>query len=279
MLLDSVSISVFMTVKNGESFIRQSIGSVLGQSYLPFEIVVIDDGSSDSTCQIIEDIVKETGFNIRLIKTKGVGRAKALSLAVDNCLADWCANIDADDYWLSNKLKRQVELMAKEPEAKIITTKSYIVIENDEVESVDNDFFCNNNDFYQRLSKKDFYFGNKINHSSIVFSKNLYYIVGGYNKELSKQIDYDLWIRFLLNNEYVYQVSEQLTVKRLHARQSFENKKIFIYRFNDFILKLKSLKYFSAPKYYYIIAVFYFPLGFLPRGLKEFLKKYSLFKA
>lgn len=278
MILYNVSISVFMTVKNGESFIRQSIGSVLGQSYLPFEIVVIDDGSSDSTCQIIEDIVKETDFNIRLIKTKGVGRAKALSLAVDNCSADWCANIDADDYWLSNKLKRQVELMAKEPEAKIITTKGYIVIESDEVESFDNDFFYSN-DFYQRLSKKDFYFGNKINHSSIVFSKSLYYMVGGYNKELSKQIDYDLWIRFLLNNEYVYRVNEKLAVKRLHAKQSFENKNIFIYRFNDFTLKLKSLKYFSAPKYYYIIAVLYFPLGFLPRGLKEFLKKYSIFKA
>jgi len=264
-------VSVIMTVKNGSFFIKKAIESILNQSLLPREIIIVDDGSTDDTCTLVEQINLTAYMPIHLIKTVGVGRSKALNLAVEKCSYEWIANLDVDDYWLYSKLEKQVEVILKEPNAQVVTTKSFILTELEKADFISNDSIQRLS--YKRLNKVDFYARNPVNHSSILFSKELFVYVGGYNQALRKQIDYDLWVRFVLVSDFFYQVDIPLTVKYLHSMQSYESKNVILYRFSSFFIKVTSLIKFKAPWYFYLKAVFFFGATFLPNRLKNKFRK------
>jgi glycosyltransferase involved in cell wall biosynthesis len=260
-----------MTIKNGESFVRRSIASVLYQTILPNEIVIVDDGSTDGTVSIITQIAKANALPIRLIRTEGIGRANALNLALEACNSVWIANLDVDDYWLPKKLEMQLMLTISQPEAQIVITRSHVVSANKLVDLHDQGAY-DDKPVYQRLTKKDFYARNPVNHSSIMFSKRLILAVFGYNGKLDKQIDYDLWVRFLLYNEVFFQIDLPLTVKCLHKDQSFESKNILRYRVNSLYVKTKALKKLKAPRRFYLKLFLVFVVGFTPKTLKSFLR-------
>lgn len=265
-------ISVIMTVKNGSLFVKRSIESILNQTFLPREIVIVDDGSSDETCTLIDSIALRSNTLIKLIRTSGIGRSKALGLAVEKCSYEWIANLDVDDYWLPNKLELQAEVVSKVPEANIVTTQSHILYEGEKDSFIKNQL-SNIPLVYKRLDKIAFYAKNPVNHSSVLFRKSLYESVGGYNNSLKKQIDYDLWAKFILNSEVFYQIETPLTVKYLHRMQNFEAKNILSYRINSFVVKVSLLMKLKAPWRFYVKAIVFFFIGFTPKRLKKTLRK------
>ncbi len=96
-------ITVLITVYNGEEFIADAINSILVQDYSDYEILIIDDGSTDCTREIIE------AFNdrrINYIRIEHIGRSEALNFGLKNCLYDWVMLHDADDIILPGKLKK-----------------------------------------------------------------------------------------------------------------------------------------------------------------------------
>lgn len=263
-------ISVFMTIKNGQNFIQRSIRSVLNQTVLPKEIVIVDDGSTDDTPLMVQDLANQADIPIILINTSGLGRAKSLNLAIQNCTGNWVANLDVDDYWLPHKLEMQAALMKTEPNAKIIITESIIHYEKQTVsfenENIGFDLI------YTKLDQRAFYARNPVNHSSIIFCKEAFDRVGRYNELLNKQIDYDLWIRFLISQQIFYRVDIPLTVKYLHSNQSFEAKNVFSYRYNALNINFQALKKLDAPFSYYFKSILFFVSGFTPRLIKKFIK-------
>lgn len=258
-------VTVIMTVKNGRRFIDKSLHSIFDQTFLPYEIVIVDDGSVDDTKQVVNVIAKDSAIPIHFIETGGIGRARALNLAVRKSSCEWIANLDVDDYWLPEKLWSQIELLKMEPKAKIITTKTRVI-----VQGASNDFQPTEKQKfgYRVLSKKAFYSRNPVNHSSVLYSKSVFYDAGQYNEKLSKQIDYDLWIRFLISGFCFYQVNQQSSVKVLHKAQSFEAKSIVKYRLQSIKMNYWGLWKLKASSVYYILPPFYFLIGFLPRGIK-----------
>jgi len=109
-------ISVIIPVFNGERFIAEAIQSVLNQNYEPLEIIVIDDGSTDGTA----DIVKIFEGNIRYFYQKNSGIAVARNAGVTKAKGDFITFIDADDVWAKNKLEIQTRLFENNPEAELV---------------------------------------------------------------------------------------------------------------------------------------------------------------
>jgi len=109
-------ISVIIPVLNGENFIAEAIQSVLSQGYEPLEIIVIDDGSTDNTAQVVKSIFG----SIRYHYQKNTGISAARNKGLELARGEWIAFIDADDVWLENKLKLQAAILNQNPEIEMV---------------------------------------------------------------------------------------------------------------------------------------------------------------
>lgn len=113
-------VSVAIPAYNGADYLREAIDSVLAQTHAELEVIVIDDGSTDHTAEV----VKSYGERIKYIyqkndRTNGAGaRARAVSEAT----GDWVAILDQDDRWLPEKIERQLEALRAMPEAELSFT-------------------------------------------------------------------------------------------------------------------------------------------------------------
>ena len=116
-------VSVLTPTFNGAAFVGETIESVLGQTYEPFELIVVDDGSTDETVAIVERYATQAHGQIRLQRNavrRGPCRRRndALALARGSLLA-W---LDQDDLWLPDKIRRQVEVFQERPEVGVVYT-------------------------------------------------------------------------------------------------------------------------------------------------------------
>jgi glycosyltransferase involved in cell wall biosynthesis len=102
-------VSVVIPAYNAERFIEQTINSVLEQTFQDFEIIVVDDGSTDKTAQI----AKSYGSPIRCIQQVNSGVSQARNVGIENSIGEYVAFLDADDLWESAKLEKQVALLDK----------------------------------------------------------------------------------------------------------------------------------------------------------------------
>lgn len=106
-------VSVITPVYNCEKYIEDAIKSVLGQSYKNWEMILVDDLSTDKSCEIIERYIKNDS-RIKLVKLKkNSGAAIARNTAMELAKGRFLAFLDGDDIWVSNKLELQIDLMKK----------------------------------------------------------------------------------------------------------------------------------------------------------------------
>jgi glycosyltransferase involved in cell wall biosynthesis len=99
-----VAVSVVIPVRNGEDFLAEAIESALGQSRPPLEVIVVDDGSSDSTSEVAHAF----GSRVRYVSQRPLGVAAALNCGVELVRGDLLAFLDADDVWRNDKLELQL---------------------------------------------------------------------------------------------------------------------------------------------------------------------------
>ena len=122
-------ISVIIPVHNAENFIRDTIDCVRAQSYPDWELLLIEDGSTDHTMNVMESYLGELrDERIRLVKReirseeeKSFGAARARNLGLSLAKGRYIAYLDADDYWMSNKLERELAFL-REKQAGFVFT-------------------------------------------------------------------------------------------------------------------------------------------------------------
>ena len=106
-------VSVIMPTYNSATYIRQSIGSVLRQTYIHWELIIVDDNSKDETVELINEI-KERDRRVRYYKLKqNRGPAHARALGTYFARGKYIAFLDSDDIWTPEKLKIQIEWMKR----------------------------------------------------------------------------------------------------------------------------------------------------------------------
>ena len=113
--LREVHVSVIIPLYNGERYLRQALDSVLNQSFAPFEVIVVNDGSTDGS----SDILDTYGKRIVRIDQTNAGTAAARNAGVDASEGDLLAFIDQDDYWVEDKLEKQTSILSKDSDTQI----------------------------------------------------------------------------------------------------------------------------------------------------------------
>lgn len=194
MPLQTPLVSVVVPVYNAGQYLGDTINSVLNQTYRNFEIIIVDDGSSDNSVGVIKAF-EEKYSNIKLFYAPSAGRpAVPRNIGINNAAGEFIAFLDADDLWTKNKLAAQVDYLLKYSDCPLVYTASKTF-------GAVNIF----SPFYEVLPlpgkgittrDKLITLGNTITCSSVLARKELLINAGGFDEDpLMRVEDYDLWIR------------------------------------------------------------------------------------
>ena len=120
-------ISIAIATYNGEKYISEQLQSLLEQSHLPFELVIGDDGSSDSTLDIIADFSSRSPFPVHVHQNKtNLGFARNFLATAKRCQGDWIAFCDQDDVWLPDKLAMTVDAISLTPHCCMVLQNAWL---------------------------------------------------------------------------------------------------------------------------------------------------------
>jgi len=120
-------ISVIIPLYNKAQHIRQTVESVLGQSFINYELIIVDDGSTDSGLEQIADLLDH---RIKIIKQKNNGVSAARNTGLNNASFDIIALLDADDIWLPNHLETLAKMSDAYPQMQLYSTAYYCKLDN-----------------------------------------------------------------------------------------------------------------------------------------------------
>ncbi|MDA2936669.1 glycosyltransferase [Acidobacteria bacterium AH-259-A15] len=116
-------VTAIIPAYNAEAFISQTIESVLAQMYQELEIIVVDDGSTDSTRRILQ----RYGDRIRYVYQKNTGVSTARNTGVSIATGEYIALLDHDDLWLPEKLDKQIRILDADPDVALVYSDCYLV--------------------------------------------------------------------------------------------------------------------------------------------------------
>jgi len=180
-------VSVVMPVYNAERFLRQAVDSILAQTYRDFELLVINDGSSDSSLEILHSY---SDPRLRLISNEtNKGLIAALNRGIDEARGEYIARMDADDISHPKRLERQVEFLKCNSTIAMVGT--WINIVDREGRTLDKMEYPSENKGIQENLLENACFA----HPSVMFRKICVVSVGGYRVIAKHAEDYDLWLR------------------------------------------------------------------------------------
>jgi glycosyltransferase involved in cell wall biosynthesis len=176
-----------MSVYNNQRYLREAVDSILNQTFTDFEFLIIDDGSTDRSADIIRSY---TDPRIRFIQNeKNIGLTRSLNKGLKLAIGEYIARMDADDISLPERLKKQVWFLNQHQNVGVVGGLRLEVDTNgEEIRLVrlptDND----------EIKQKLFHL-NCICHSTSMFRKQCVERVGGYREKFVTSQDYDLWLR------------------------------------------------------------------------------------
>jgi glycosyltransferase involved in cell wall biosynthesis len=201
---ESPVVSVVIPAFNAAWCVGKAIDSVLAQDFHDFELIVVDDGSTDDTAAILSVY----GHAIRVIRQANGGMSHARNAGIREALGEFIAFLDADDWWLPRKLSQQVALMCARPELGFISTAARV--ETPEGLLV-NMWVCDQWEgaFLPHLFRSNA--GIAGGSSALLVRRRILERTGGYDETLGGVEDADLWIRLAAITEYAC-TSEPLVV-------------------------------------------------------------------
>jgi glycosyltransferase involved in cell wall biosynthesis len=211
-----MQVSVIIPTYNSARFLAEAIDSVLAQSFKDFEIVVIDDGSTDET----KALMLRYGPPVRYIYQENSGVAEARNRGIKESRGRYVAFLDADDTWFPNKLERQVGSL-ENPDNKDscrICYSAFAVVDSDL-----SPLFENRSQRRASALEDLLLRGNIVGSiCTVLAERSLFSTAGGFDRALSQCADWDMWVRLAAHTEFLY-IDEPLVTDRHHGAMMSKN--------------------------------------------------------
>jgi len=196
-------VSVIIPTYNRADLVAEALASVKAQTYRDFEIVVVDDGGTDGTCEVLS-----AWREIRVLRHPGRrGVSAARNTGINAARGQWLAFLDSDDLWLPDKLARQMFWLEGQPELLICQTDETWVRRGVRVNKPLSHRKMAGRIFLPSLARC------MISPSAVILNRRLFEDHGGFDETLPAAEDYDLWLRLTWRYE-VGLVDEPLVIKR-----------------------------------------------------------------
>ena len=184
----SPAVSVLMPVYNGSRFLPAALASVLGQTFGDFELIAIDDGSTDESSRILQELAAHDP-RIRLVRQDNQGIVASLNRALSLARAPLVARMDADDISRPGRFAKQVAYLAHHPEIAVISGAMDMIDEND---------VYLRTDAFPTLPESvasELAYRSCVSHPAAMARTAILRSVGGYRTNAQYAEDYDLWLR------------------------------------------------------------------------------------
>ncbi len=244
--------SVIIPLYNKEHQIKATIKSVLKQSFSDFEIIVIDDGSTDNSLHVVSEFNDD---RISIFRQKNGGASVARNNGISKARAEHIALLDGDDLWYDNHLHELKKLICRFPDAGLFCNNYEIYLTDELVKPA----LLNFNYDKECLLVTDFFKASIVNSvawtSAVGFTKQSFNALGGFNPILKTAQDLDLWIRMALKYSIAFNPTITMSYK-LHVDNSLSKNEFndirheFISRYKEDEAKNPSLKrYLDVNRY------------------------------
>jgi glycosyltransferase involved in cell wall biosynthesis len=201
------TISVIIPAYNAERTIQETVKSVLEQTFSDFELIIIDDGSTDRTLDLIQKIAVP---RIRCFSYENGGVAVARNRGIFHAMGEFIAFLDADDLWTSDKLERQFKALEEHSEAAVAYSWTYFLDENENNSYADTSSFYEG-DVYANLLVKNFLH----NGSNCLVRKQAIDAVGLFDGTLTHCEDWDFYIRLAFIYPFVLVPKPQVIYRQV----------------------------------------------------------------
>ena len=190
--MSAPKVSVIIPTYNRCDLVQKALQSVFAQTYHDFEVVVVDDGSTDDTRAVVEGRTR-----VRYLFQENAGPAKARNVGIRQARGDMIAFLDSDDVWWPEFLKTQVEVLSRYPEVGLVCARSIVGEKESKYFPCTQEPFVG--DLYRKLFEQSF-----IRTPATVLRKSCLDVVGGFNESYRCFEDYDLWLRIARKYSIAY---------------------------------------------------------------------------
>ncbi len=199
------TVSIVMATHNDESYIEQAINSVIEQNFSEWEIVIVNDASTDRTSAKVASLAAKDD-RIRLVDLQSnIGQAPALNLGLNLSKGRYIARIDGDDYWTDqNKLTAQVNFLETNSDYALVGTQGVAV------DVSGNELFKLEFPLHDSEIRKQILTRNCFIHSSVMFRSDTAREIGWYRNTEGKVEDYELWLEMGKNHKFAVLASKAL---------------------------------------------------------------------
>ncbi len=211
--MNSPTISIIIPAYNAADTIALTLGSVLKQTFTDYEIIVIDDASSDDTVAVVENIIhhpssaerlRRAGESLRIKNRiisleENMGPAGARNAGIAVARGEWLAFLDGDDLWPEYKLELQLREAEKNPDAVLIC--GFAPSFNDENELPEKEDIQIS--YTRKIKITDFEETNPVATSSVLVKRQTVLDIGGFDEQFRGPEDMDLWMRIVKDNKAV----------------------------------------------------------------------------
>lgn len=228
-----MNISAVIPCYNGERFLKEAVESINSQTYLPKEIVIVNDGSTDGTEDVIESLKESTRVPIISVNQTNHGVSAARNMGIATAKGEWIAFLDVDDVWSPTMLETKVKFANEHNFDSGIICCNYYVDRKDDTcmkhngstyAKIAHDRVMQGEEFQEIFLKENF-----IGTATIMmFSRQDALLIGGFDSFLKHSEEFDFMLRLACNAKVVV-LSKPLAVKRHHGDNLSNDKELYFY--------------------------------------------------
>ena len=234
--MENELVSIVMVNYNQEKFLKKAIDSVLIQKYKNWELIIVDDGSTDRSVDIIKEYEDDRIKPIFLQENSHICIATNTGFAAVN--GKYIARLDSDDIWEKEKLEKQMDFLQQNPDAKVCFTQIELIDENGEnINDREPELLSLYNS--RQKSREEwikffFFVGNSLL-PTLVFEKKLLDIVGGFKLNYCQTHDFEFLIRLIKHTDFYFVEEELVKYRRTSAQNSASTVKKNTRFFNEYM--------------------------------------------
>ena len=203
------SISVIIPTWNREKLVTRALDSVFTQSHPPDEVIVVDDGSTDNTC----NVVSEHYPKVKLLQQENKGVSAARNSGIQSAAGDWICLLDSDDTWQPEKLEKQCHALTAQPDFLLCHTDEIWIRNGKRVKQMEKHKKQGGYIFQQCLPLC------VISPSSVMILRKLFNDIGLFDESMPACEDYDLWLRICARYPVLYLEDELINKYGGHEDQ------------------------------------------------------------
>ncbi|WP_317897486.1 glycosyltransferase [Aurantibacillus circumpalustris] len=245
----NIQLSVLMPVYNASSFLREAIESVLSQTFADFEFIIINDGSTDNSLEVIK-IFKDPRIQV-IHNEKNLGIIKSRNIGLLTARGKYIANMDADDICLQSRFEKQMMYLNEHPDVAVLATKLVLIdTKGDEIGLWAEDNTCVTEEEILRTLPRI----NCIGQPTIIMRTDVVREIM-YNKKFTYNEDWGLWLHILSLHKKIHKLPETLLKYRQHpssttvsANKLGVEKKVVTFKFRYLSYKIFHNKFLYTDK-------------------------------